>query len=467
MKPNRAWSQQTARTDLIRAAEPHVWFVLGLGPGFTCGTEDGGGSSDGDGDVNEGSDDDDECRQEAIDALLDAIAADEDVVGFFANLDYTPGMLSRPGQDRESQLRRFRATCIAAMQENVPIQCRILPSADGGGGGAGGEDDGESDGESAYESAFKDLVKVLAEMRSKTKTPPSQSDEGSGGAAADSDSDGGVDGAGVVSAEAAVSAARQFAICFRIFRRVPKFNCGTTSFQSASVMSLATSPVIAQSLRASVIAAANVVPRLDCSQPMNCSVVSRLSRRTACRVAGALPCSGMPAVSRIAFAASIATIRATLSTTSFLYVPSHNLTTSSAFSSSSALPGIALNRLASSAWSSLISSTHCWTCAEDQALTFFRVSVWSFCAASGDQSKAARSVVFPDPPSPINISRSRASCRDPAAAACMNAKTAAAPPLLATDAGGKTSEGQPYNLKSVSESVSLDKDDGNRVRLEQ
>ena len=197
MKPNRAWSQQTARTDLIRAAEPHVWFVLGLGPGFTCGTEDGGGSSDGDGDVNEGSDDDDECRQEAIDALLDAIAADEDVVGFFANLDYTPGMLSRPGQDRESQLRRFRATCIAAMQENVPIQCRILPSADGGGGGGGGEDDGESDGESAYESAFKDLVKALAEMRSKTKTPPSQSDEGSGGAAADSDSDGGgVDGAG-------------------------------------------------------------------------------------------------------------------------------------------------------------------------------------------------------------------------------------------------------------------------------
>ena len=51
---------------------------------------------------------------------------------------------------------------MAAIQERVPIQCRILPSAS-----AAAEGGGESE-ESAYESVFKDLVRVLAEMRSET-----------------------------------------------------------------------------------------------------------------------------------------------------------------------------------------------------------------------------------------------------------------------------------------------------------
>ena len=158
-----------------------MWFVLGLSPGFlTCA----------------GSDDEDpdellsEDMEEAVFALADAVAIDQQVVGVYATLDYTPEIVQRSGQDVGSQLRRLRATCLAAIQEGVPIQCRVLPAPVAGDGGGG--DHGDMDVANApnndntnalYKTALRDLVTVLTEMQAKVGTTGalSDSDSGSGG----------------------------------------------------------------------------------------------------------------------------------------------------------------------------------------------------------------------------------------------------------------------------------------------
>ena len=96
LKPGRGWSGDAPRATLIKDADPHVWFVLGLGPGFACGVAAGSDDAAATDDEDEAADADAESKQEALDALSDAVAVDEGVVGFFANLDYTVGMTSRP-----------------------------------------------------------------------------------------------------------------------------------------------------------------------------------------------------------------------------------------------------------------------------------------------------------------------------------------------------------------------------------
>jgi Tat protein secretion system quality control protein TatD with DNase activity len=80
-------------------------------------------------------------------------------VGFYAKLEYAPEVLEFPGFDRQNQLRRFRATCTAAIQSNVPVQCRLSPGAA----------DKEYDVET-HKLVMKDLAQILVEM-----TPASES----------------------------------------------------------------------------------------------------------------------------------------------------------------------------------------------------------------------------------------------------------------------------------------------------
>ena len=155
LKPGRPWNAGSVRTKMMLEADPHTFFVVGLGPGFLMSKysemDDEDASED---DSEDGNDD----LEEAVDALVEAIEVDDRVVGFYAKLEYAPEVLEFPGFDRATQLRRFQATCTAAIQSNVPVQCRVTP-------GAADKDDAE-----AHTLVMKDLAKVLVEM-----TPESES----------------------------------------------------------------------------------------------------------------------------------------------------------------------------------------------------------------------------------------------------------------------------------------------------
>jgi hypothetical protein len=67
--------------------------------------------------------------------------------------------LNRPGHDRKTQICRFKATCTAAIQSNVPTQCRIAPGAKKGTTTTDDDDDND-----AYVLVMRDLAQVLLEM---------------------------------------------------------------------------------------------------------------------------------------------------------------------------------------------------------------------------------------------------------------------------------------------------------------
>jgi hypothetical protein len=111
-------------------------------------------------DEDDNDEDDNDDLEEAVDALLEAVDEDDRVVGFYAKLEYAPEVLEFPGFDRQNQLRRFRATCTAAIQSNVPVQCRLSPGAA----------DKDYDVET-HKLVMKDLAQILVEM-----TPASESE---------------------------------------------------------------------------------------------------------------------------------------------------------------------------------------------------------------------------------------------------------------------------------------------------
>jgi Tat protein secretion system quality control protein TatD with DNase activity len=150
LKPGRPWNADAVRTKMMLEADPRTFFVVGLGPGFLMNKSADDMDDD---DASDADDDDDDDLEEAVDALMEAVDEDERVVGFYAKLEYVPEVLEFPGFDRETQLRRFRATCTAAIQSNVPVQCRVLPGAA----------DKEYDVET-HKLVMKDLAKILVEM---------------------------------------------------------------------------------------------------------------------------------------------------------------------------------------------------------------------------------------------------------------------------------------------------------------
>jgi Tat protein secretion system quality control protein TatD with DNase activity len=155
LKPGKAWKADAQRTLWMKEADPHTFFALGLGAGFLSEPQEG---SDEEGENDE--------REAAADALLEAIETDDRVVGFFAKLDYSPERMERPGYERDAQLSRFRATCSAAIEANVPIQCRVAP------GPSDDTNDNDNDGSQnndadPYILVMRDLATILLEM-----TPP-------------------------------------------------------------------------------------------------------------------------------------------------------------------------------------------------------------------------------------------------------------------------------------------------------
>jgi Tat protein secretion system quality control protein TatD with DNase activity len=132
IKPTKPWKVDAPRRSSMVEADKRIWFAIGLASGFVQDEED----------------DDDE---EAVDALVDAILADQSVVAVYCKLDYSPEILEFPGQDCESQLWRLRATCKAAIQENVPIQIRV---------------DGMTNDDS---SVIRDMAKTLVEQQQQTE----------------------------------------------------------------------------------------------------------------------------------------------------------------------------------------------------------------------------------------------------------------------------------------------------------
>jgi hypothetical protein len=116
---------------------PRQWFVIGLSHGFLYNDTD---------------------LAAAETSLVETIAYHpESVVGVFADLDYTEGMLERPGYDKESQLQRLRCTCQAAIHAKVTVQIRTLPP---GGSSA-------SETKELYAQVLLDLEQVLLEFISK------------------------------------------------------------------------------------------------------------------------------------------------------------------------------------------------------------------------------------------------------------------------------------------------------------
>lgn len=162
LKPNRPWNPEGARNVEMMDAEPHIYYVLGLGPRFFLDETQVDDDDDDDDSEDEEDDLEDEDQDEdntpGIEALTDAIESDDLVLGFCAKLDYTPSVLKLPGYDKRTQLRRFRATCSAALQMDVPLQCRIAPNA------TADDEEGEDNSKDPYVAVVKDLAKVLLEM---------------------------------------------------------------------------------------------------------------------------------------------------------------------------------------------------------------------------------------------------------------------------------------------------------------
>ena len=122
------------------------WVVLGLSHRFGC--------------------EDDAAKDTAVARLVETISNHPKViVGVYSDLTYNDEVLQRHGYDRETQLRRLRCTCRAAIETNVAIQVRILP---GLGGGSSSSSDSSLD--PMYVRAILDLEAVLLEFISQCST---------------------------------------------------------------------------------------------------------------------------------------------------------------------------------------------------------------------------------------------------------------------------------------------------------
>jgi len=104
LKGGRPWTPETAVPFQLHHGE--LFFIVGL--------------------ADSGSYNDDEGIMTGH--LVEAVAQNESVVGLFADLDFSANVVSRPGTDQDSQLRRLRCTFNAAKDAGCPVQIRTLPS---------------------------------------------------------------------------------------------------------------------------------------------------------------------------------------------------------------------------------------------------------------------------------------------------------------------------------------------------
>ena len=137
LKPGRVWDEKRVKT--VVDADPLISFVLGLSPAYDMIPI--AIDSDADEDEIEAAENDQEeidiLIQEGMEELMAALDVDKSqsnsgrIVGLYANLDYTPKMVSkRPGMRHVSQLRRLKAAAKCAVDRNLPLQIRITPGSD-------------------------------------------------------------------------------------------------------------------------------------------------------------------------------------------------------------------------------------------------------------------------------------------------------------------------------------------------
>jgi Tat protein secretion system quality control protein TatD with DNase activity len=140
IKANKPWKKNAPRVTTMLEADSNLFFVIGLGHAFLDGDDDADDDDDADHEQFE------EQYNAAVDALVDALDEDDRVVGFCAKLDYAADCLARTSAD--TQLRRLKATCQAALQEGVPVQIRV----------------GTVEDDETHLRVIKDLAKVLLEV---------------------------------------------------------------------------------------------------------------------------------------------------------------------------------------------------------------------------------------------------------------------------------------------------------------
>ena len=173
LKPGKKWNEKQPQTAAIIGADPLVSFVIGLSPAYDMIPI----ALDSDAEEDEVKAVENDVEEIAIlvdegkEELLAALDLDsgERIVGIFANLDYTPKLVSmRPGMSHASQLRRLRASASVASERDVPLQVRVFPGPDQM--ASSPIDNNDNDNIISPDvQVVKDLVRVLLEF----PTPPS------------------------------------------------------------------------------------------------------------------------------------------------------------------------------------------------------------------------------------------------------------------------------------------------------
>jgi Tat protein secretion system quality control protein TatD with DNase activity len=158
LKLGKTWNPTAPHIHRMIAADPHVYFVIGLGHGYLEEISDLILEEEEEEEKSFNNSEqnvlDDNSMQDAIDLLVTAFDSDDRIVGFCAKLDYSLDAISRTS--REIQLRRLRVTCQVASQEGTVIQIRI------------------TDGEGTHypNQCWKDLATILLEFTPQDDRPP-------------------------------------------------------------------------------------------------------------------------------------------------------------------------------------------------------------------------------------------------------------------------------------------------------
>ena len=173
----KPWSMNTPRVVMMMDADPHVYFVVGLGAGFLQRNDDSNGheydSDSSDDDENNDDDDssndkdndnendidndNDECNN-AKETLIYILHHHPDrIVGFCAKLDST----RMDGTNMTTQLLRLKVTCAAAIQAGVPIQIEIVANNNNN---STTTTSNEHDNNYNYNQLIKELAKILLQM---------------------------------------------------------------------------------------------------------------------------------------------------------------------------------------------------------------------------------------------------------------------------------------------------------------
>ena len=142
IRPGHPWSRSCAFS--IEGDNNMLWFVIGLHRDFLYNDRE---------------------TEAALASLAETYSENDDIVGFFADINFSPEATSLCGLDRDSQCRRLICTCQAAQKAGATIQIRLQPAA---AHSRSATDPNDTDPTaSCYLHVMKDFVAILEEMLAK------------------------------------------------------------------------------------------------------------------------------------------------------------------------------------------------------------------------------------------------------------------------------------------------------------